>query len=257
MEINEFIVTLLIVCPLIYLSAFVDAIAGGGGLISLPAYLLAGLPTHMALGTNQVVSGAGGFTATIQYLKKGKLHIKIAIVSSIGAMFGAMGGSKMALFIPEKILSVIILIVLPLVAIFLITQKNFGNDDCVMKEFSMIRQSTYAALIGLFIGFYDGLIGPGTGTFMIICFTKVFNLDLVSSSGCAKMSNLASNIAATLVFMFAGQIMWSIVLPAAICGWIGGNNGAKYALKSGSERIRKYIFVVIGLLFVKVIFDIF
>lgn len=250
---NELAITLLIVCPLIFLSAFIDAIAGGGGLISLPAYLLAGLSAHQAIGTNKLVACTGTILAAVQYFREGKLLVKIALFSALGAAIGAAGGSSLALVIPEKTLELIIVIILPVVAVFLITQKSFGDDDSVPKDMPRMKEITYSLMIGVFIGFYDGLVGPGTGTFMIIAFTKIFNLDLVTSSGCAKLSNLASNIASAIIFTIAGEIMWQTVIPAGICCMIGGSMGARYAIRGGSRNVRKVIFVVIGLLLIKFI----
>lgn len=250
---DNLLVTFLIVCPLIFLAAFIDAVAGGGGLISLPAYLLAGLPAHIAMGTNKVVSPTGTLVATINYLRGGKLNMRIALPAAVGAIIGASCGSRLILMLPENVLKLIILIVLPIVAVFLATQKDFGSDDSVVKELSNSKMYTYAALIGLFIGFYDGMVGPGTGTFMIIAFTKVFNLDLVTSSGCAKMANLASNVGSAIVLAIAGKVMWILVVPAAICCMVGGKLGSSYAMKGGSKNVRKVIYIVLALLIIKFI----
>lgn len=252
---NELVITLIIVCPLVFLAAFIDAVAGGGGLISLPAYLLAGLPAHMAMGTNKLVASTGTVIAAVEYLRKGKLMVKIAVFSAVGAAIGGGLGSKMALIIPEDKLTLLIVVALPIVAVFLITQKNLGSDESVPFEMSFFKQTLFALSIGIFIGFYDGLVGPGTGTFMIIAFAKLFNMDLVTCSGCAKLSNLASNVASAIIFMIAGEVMWIIVIPAAACSMIGGIMGAKYAIKGGSKNVRKLIFVVIGLLFIKFIIE--
>ena len=233
---DNLMMTFLIVCPLIFLASFIDAVAGGGGLISLPAFLLAGLPPHTALGTNKVVMPVGTFVATINYLRGGKLHLRVAIYAAIGAVIGGSGGSRLILFVPE---------------IFLAVQKNFGDDDSVMNEHTPMKLAIYSFLIGLFIGFYDGMVGPGTGTFLILAFTKVFNLDLVTSSGCAKLANLTSNIGSAIVLSLAGQVMWVLVAPAAVCAIVGGRLGSTYAMKGGSKNVRKVIYVALALLIIK------
>lgn len=248
---------LLIVCPLVFLASFIDAIAGGGGLISLPAYLLAGLPAHNAMGTNKFVSPVGSLAATISYLRKGKMNVAIAAVAAVGAISGAACGSRLVLGIPENALKLIILIALPVVAVFLLTQKNLGADDSEFKDYGKAKQCLFALLIGLFLGFYDGMVGPGTGTFMIIAFSKVFNLDLVTSSGCAKMANLASNVGSMIVFILAGKVLWGVALPAVAFSMAGGIAGSHYAIKGGSKEVRKVIFVVIGLLIIKFIWELF
>ena len=116
-------------------------------------------------------------------------------------------------------------------------------------------ESSAAFAIGLVIGCYDGLIGPGTGTFLILCFSGVLGLDLLVSGGCAKVSNLASNLASGIVFLFNGKAMYSLLLPAMVFSVAGGYFGSKFAIKGGSKRIRKVMFLVLGLLFVKMIYD--
>ncbi len=248
---------LLIVCPLIFIASFVDAVAGGGGLISLPAYLLAGLPAHTAMGTNKAVSPLGSLTATITYLRKGKLNVAVAGIAAVGAIAGAALGSRLVLGIPEHILNLAIIIILPVVAIFLLTQKNLGADDSEPREYPKGKMIIFACLIGLFIGFYDGMVGPGTGTFMIIAFAKVFNFDLVMSSGCAKLANLASNVGSAIVFIIAGKVMWSVAIPAVVCSILGGYFGSRYAINGGSKSVRKVIFLVIGMLILKFLLEIF
>ncbi len=247
--------TLLIVCPLIFIAAFVDAVAGGGGLISLPAYLLAGLPPHNAMATNKVASPIGSLAATISYLAKGKMNLLIGAAAAAGALAGAAGGSSLVLYMSEKLLKTIILVALPVVAAFIFTQKNLGADDSVPKAYPIWKKVLYAAVIGVILGFYDGMVGPGTGTFMLIAFAKVFRLDLVTSSGCAKLANLASNVASAVIFILAGKVIWAVAIPAAVCSMAGGYAGSVYAIRGGSKNVRKVIFVVIGLLFVKFIVE--
>ncbi len=244
---------LAIVCPLIFIAAFVDAVAGGGGLISLPAYLLAGLPPHNAMATNKVVSPIGSLVATIDYLRKGKINLLVGGVAAIGAICGATIGSRLVLLMSAKLLNTLILFSLPVVAVFIFTQKNLGSDDSVPKDISKTAKIVFAFLTGLVLGFYDGMVGPGTGTFMIIAFAKIFGFDLVTSSGCAKIANLASNLGSAVVFILAGKVLWPVAIPAAVCSLAGGHFGAAYAIKGGSKNVRKVIFVVIGLLFVKFI----
>ena len=249
---NELFVTCLIICPLIFLSGFIDSVAGGGGLISLPAYLLAGFPPHIAAGTNKVVAGLGTATASIQYFKSGKILLNIALISAAGAIIGSALGTKLALFIPEKMLGWIFLIVLPMAAIFLATRKNFGREDQTPKEYSALKQSVISLLIGFFIGGYDGLVVvPGTGTFMILAFAGLLGLDLLMSSGCAKVSNFASNITSAILFAFSGKVMFAVVIPAAICCILGSYAGSRYAIKGGSAKVKKVMYVVLALMFLK------
>lgn len=250
----EFLKICLIVCPLVFLGSFVDSVAGGGGLITLPAYMLAGLPVHTASGTNKLVAAFGSLSASYRYLRSGNVMIRVALLSALGSLGGAMAGTRLALYIPEKTLEIIMMIVLPTVAIFLSVNKQLGKEH-TPRMLTPGMQSITALGIGLVIGCYDGLIGPGTGTFLIIAFSGIMGLDLLVSSGCAKVSNMASNIASSIVWLLNGKVMFTLLIPAAICSIIGGNLGAKFAIKGGSQRIRKVMFVVLALLFAKMIYD--
>lgn len=250
----EFLKICLIVCPLIFLGSFVDSVAGGGGIITLPAYMLAGLPIHTAAGTNKLVAIFGSVTASTEYLRSGNVLVRVALLSALGSLIGGVVGTELALLIPASTLEIIMMIVLPVVAIFLSLKRDFGMKR---KEVKLSRpmEAGAAFAIGLVIGCYDGLIGPGTGTFLILCFSGILGLDLLVSGGCAKVSNMASNIASGVVFFFNGKAMYSLILPAAVFSIAGSFLGSKFAIKGGSKRIRKVMFVVLAMLFVKMVYD--
>lgn len=246
--------TLLIVLPLVFLGGFVDSVAGGGGLITLPAYLMAGIPAHFAMGTNKVVNACGTATAAFKYLRGGKILLRPALLAGVGALVGASCGTKAALLIPEDILKLMMLIALPCAAVLLMLKKDFGREaegDTPARTCTARQELLRAALIGLLLGFYDGLIGPGTGTFMIMAFTALLGMDLLTSSGCAKVANLASNLASAVLFLFNGKVWLLLAVPAAACNMLGAACGARYAIRGGSKRVRGMIFVVLALLFVK------
>ena len=228
---------LLVVLPLIFLGGFVDSVAGGGGLITLPAYLMAGIPAHLAMGTNKVVNGIGTATASVKYFRGGKIRMRPAVIAGVGALIGAAIGTRMAL---------------PCAAILLLLKKDFGKDsDAPAREYTSQQELVRAALIGLGLGCYDGLVGPGTGTFMIMAFTMALSMDLLTASGCAKLANLCSNVASAVLFILSGKVWWMLALPAAVCNAFGAFCGARYAMKGGSKRVRGMIFVVLALLFIK------
>ena len=127
-----------------------------------------------------------------------------------------------------------------------------GVDDIVVL---FVTGDLLSLLTGLLIGCYDGLVGPGTGMFMIMAFTAVLGMDLLTASGCAKVGNLASNVASAVVWALNGQVLWKLVLPAAACSLLGSYLGARFAIRGGSQKIRGMIFVVLGLLFVKLIWE--
>ena len=247
---------LLIVLPLIFLGGFVDSVAGGGGLITLPAYLMAGIPPHFAMGTNKVVNGFGTALASFKYFRGGKIRLRPAVIAGIGALAGAAVGTKIALLISEDILKIMMLVALPCAAVLLMLKKDFGKEDGTpAREYTPREEAVRAALIGLGLGCYDGLIGPGTGTFMIMAFTMALSMDLLTSSGCAKLANLASNVASAVLFIFSGKVFWLLAIPAAACNMLGAYCGSRYAMRGGSKKVRGMIFVVLGLLFVKMLYE--
>lgn len=251
--------TYLIVCPLVFLAGFVDSIAGGGGIISLPAYLMAGIPAQLAAGTNKVVNGSGAIVATVKYFRSGRILLRPTLVAAAGALIGSALGTELAALIAEQTLETLMLVALPCVAVFLTLKKDFGEDSSTERRpaVPLRKEIISAALIGLVFGCYDGLIGPGTGTFMILGFTGLLALDLTTASGCARASNLASNLASAVVWILHGCVLWKLALPVILCSILGNYLGARYAIRGGSKKIRRMMFVVLGLLFVKMLGELF
>ena len=254
LELN-FLQTVLIVCPLVFLAGFIDAIAGGGGLIALPAYLFAGLPAHTAVGCNKFSSCMGLVAASTKYFREKKVLLSVALYSALGCIGGAACGTRLALFFPERTLRLIVLVAIPIVAIFLATRKNLGVDEGEYVVVSRKKEALTSVAIGLAVGLYDGLIGPGAGTFLILGFTTFLKLGLVQASACAKVSNMASNLTSVVLYAFSGNILYMLALPAAACSIVGGWCGAKVAVSGGGKRVKQVMYVVLVLLFVKLISD--
>lgn len=251
---QELVKMLLLVCPLVFLGGFVDSVAGGGGLITLPAYMMAGVPVHFAAGTNKVVNGCGSATASVKFFRSGKMRLRAALCAAAGALAGGYIGAEIAKLLSEGLLKGLMLIALPLVAVFLVVKKDFGQESGGITVSPPVEIGISLG-IGLVIGCYDGMIGPGTGTFLIMAFTALLHMDMVTASGCSKVGNLASNIAAAASFILGGKVMWALVVPAAACSMLGNWCGARYAVRGGGKRIRAMIFVVLGMLFVKMLVE--
>ena len=246
----------LIICPLVFLAGFVDSVAGGGGLISLPAYILVGLPVHIASGTNKAVACIGTTFAAGKYIKSGKVKLRLAVYAAGGALVGSFFGTKIALLLNDNVLKIIVLCALPLVAVFLAVKKDFGKENSrPPRDWTDRQEVILCVFTGLAIGLYDGMIGPGTGTFLMIAFTAVLGFDLLTSTGCAKVANLASNVASAIVWLINGKVMLALVIPAAICNVAGNLLGARYAIRGGSSKIRGMVFLVLGLMAAKLIYD--
>ena len=187
------ITTFLIVCPLVFLAGFVDAIGGGGGLISLPAYLFAGIPVHTAIGTNKFSAVFGTTLATGRFAKQGMIEKRLALPAVAAAFVGASIGARLSLRMPERMTLIILLCILPFVA-FLVLNKNLLRDRSPEEEQITGRTYVTAAASAFLVGIYDGLYGPGTGTFLIVLLNVWSRLGLKSANGQAKAINLATNL---------------------------------------------------------------
>jgi len=253
MELSELAHTWAVVCPLVFLGGAIDAVAGGGGLITLPAYLLAGLPAHLASGTNKCGSTFGTLLSTSRFLKRGNVHVPSALAGAAGALVGAWAGARLNLIVPEQILYYVMLAVVPVMAVFLLLKRDLGQEDR-SQTLGRLQLMAMALGIGLVIGGYDGFFGPGAGTFLILAFTGLCRFDLLTASGNTKVANLASNLASLVTFALAGEVMWSVGIPAALCSVAGNFLGSSLALKGGAKIIRPMFFVVLALLLARLIY---
>lgn len=242
--------TYLIVCPLVLLAGFVDSVAGGGGVISLPAYLIAGIPIKLAAGTNKFANGCGTALACYNYAKSGNVDWLCALPAAVTSLLGSAIFTSLAVYMRDDILQALVLIALPLVAVFLFFTRK--TESAGEKPLSRQNVTLIAGAIGFAIGAYDGLVGPGTGTFLTLCFAGLLGYSLLKSSGCARVANLASNIASMVVYLANGKILFAVAIPAMICAMLGANIGSRFAIRGGSRNIRFIMFIVLGLLFIKV-----
>ena len=242
----------LIVCPLLFLAGFVDSIAGGGGLISLPAYLLAGLPTHLAIGTNKLSSACGTSLTTIRFIRKGLVRWKLALPGVAAAMLGSSLGSRLSLAADERLIRGLLLAVLPIAA-FLVLNRRLFPDREQDEEVSPRRTLLVCLISALVIGFYDGFYGPGTGTFLIVAFTVFAKLSVGTANAQAKVINLTTNLTALVVFLRGGTVLAPLGLAAAGCNMLGNYLGSGLAMSKGAKITRPIILGVLALLLVKIL----
>lgn len=239
---------LLILCPIIALGACIDAIAGGGGLITLTAYVAVGLPPQIALGNNKFASASGTAMASLRYMRKGHVHWKLGSIAIVTSLLGSFVGSSLATKYADRYLTYLLLFLVPALALFIILKPDFGQAKAMDEKFSL----PLSALAGLILGWYDGFFGPGTGLFLTLVFTSLIGLDLLSSCGTARVVNLASNLAALCTFMLSGTIDYGIAIPCAFSAILGGYLGSELALKGGVKVIRAVMLIVLALLVFKV-----
>lgn len=246
---------LAVVCPLVFLASAMDAVAGGGGLISLPAYYLAGLPPVWAAGSNKLSASFGTLIAAIKYAKSGSVRWKTALCAVPGALIGAWLGAEALKRAPETIVRVCLLVVVPAMAVVMLLKKS-APDSLREGDIKGGRETVLCMLIGLGTGFYDGFFGPGTGMILILLFTLVLKIPAVAASGSAKIVNLASNIAALASFASGRSVLWTLALPAMLCSAAGGYFGSSMAVKVGEKLVRSVMFAVMALLLVKIAADV-
>ncbi len=243
--------TFLIVCPLLFLAGFVDSIGGGGGLISLPAYLIAGLPIHQAIATNKLSSTFGTSLATVRFIKNGLVNFRLAVPSVIMAVIGSSLGANLSLMMDEKIMHYILFVVLPVTAFVVLNRKLFHDNEG--SQVIADRRTYITAMAAAFIvGIYDGFYGPGTGTFLIIAFTVFAKMNIRSANAHTKVINLTTNITSLIIFLINGQVLLPLGLAAAACNMAGNYVGSGLVLTKGSKVVKPIILIVLLLLLLKV-----
>ena len=242
----------LIVCPLALLAGFLDSIAGGGGMISLPAYYLAGLPPALASGTNKLSAMMGTTLATYNYGKAGKVYKAVGIPAAIGALVCSALGALLMVALPGNVVRILVLGCIPIAAVFTLRSRK----KAVVPKVRTPKATWWIALaVGCVIGFYDGLIGPGTGTFLILLFLQIFAMEEVLASGTAKLVNLASNVSALISLIVTGHVAFLLGIPAGLCAMLGAALGSKLTIRKGGKLVRAMMMAALGLLLAKMLVD--
>ncbi|MDD5859340.1 MAG: TSUP family transporter [Eubacteriales bacterium] len=244
----------LLVCPFLFLAGFVDSIAGGGGLVSMPIYLLAGLPPHTAVATNKLSSTCGTALTTVRFVKNKLINLKLAVPSVIAAVAGSSLGARISLSISETVLRNIIICVLPVAAFFVLNKKMFSGEG--KKAAAVTKRTVTVSMISAFlIGVYDGLYGPGTGSFLIIAFTVFAHLTVEAANAQAKAINLTTNVTALVLFLISGKVLVPLGLAAAACNMAGNYVGSGLVMKKGGKVVRPLLLVVLAILFIRLVME--
>lgn len=237
--------TYLLVCPLVFLAGFIDSIAGGGGLISLPAYYLAGLPPALAAGTNKMGAVMGTAVATGRYAADRRIPWKYGLFALAGSLPGSYLGARLLTLLPADAVKIGVLAALPVIAVFVLARKDSLTPRARVPE---KLSAAACAAIGLVVGIYDGLVGPGTGTFLQLMFVTLIGLEALSASGAARLVNLGSNLGALVSLLAQGKVLFALALPAALFGMAGNYLGSTMAIRRGARFIRALLIAVLALL---------
>jgi uncharacterized membrane protein YfcA len=226
-----------------FVAGLVDAVAGGGGLLTVPALLAAGLPPHLALGTNKGQSVWGSGAALLSYARAGYVRADRARVTFPLGIVGAMAGAYLLLQVPSAFLKPLVLGLLVAVAAFLAFRPKLIERPA-RAERTPVRP-VVAGTVAIAIAFYDGFFGPGTGTFLILAFVFLMEETALRASAEAKVVNFASNLASCVLFALAGMVVWKAALPMAAGQLLGATIGARFTVRKGDALVRRVVFAVV------------
>jgi len=244
--------TYLIVCPMVLIAGFVDSIGGGGGLISLPAFLFAGLPIHNATATNKLSATLGTSIATYRICRKQIIRWKLILPAIFLSLIGSYIGTRLNLITDDAILKKILLFVLPVAAIAMFG-SNKGEKASYIKEVSPTLERIIVWLGALVMGVYDGFYGPGTGTFLMLIFIGIAKMKVIEAASYTKLLNLSSNIASITTYLTSGYCVIVLGLVAAACNMIGAYLGSGLVVKNGKKIVKPIIIIVLIIMFIKVL----
>ncbi|QIW10632.1 TSUP family transporter [Francisella sp. LA112445] len=240
---NHFFILCSFIILMGFLASFIDAIAGGGGLISIPALSMTGLPIVMVLGTNKLQASIGTAMATFKYYKNGLINFKTVLRGLIAGFIGASLGTILAVVIHNDFMNKLVPILLIVVFIFSIVNKNLGVNQGKKK----MSEVAFFILFGFLLGAYDGFFGPGTGNFWIIAIVYFLGYTFLQASGYAKVLNLKSNVFSLIIFILSGHVNYIFGFLMAIGSFFGGIVGSRMVILKGSKLVRPIFIVVVGL----------
>ncbi len=250
------VITILSLISLSFVGGLIDAVVGGGGLIQIPALLIAfpQTPLPTIFGTNKISALAGTSISAVQYAKRIQINYKLLLAISICAGLSSFIGAKIVSYINVNTLKPFILIVLIVIAIYTFLKKNLGAVQT--KKLSFEKQLIYGSLIGIVVGFYDGFFGPGTGSFFVLGFVLIIGFEFVQASAYAKIINCMTNISALIVFIKQGNYLLEIAIIMSLCNMMGNFIGTRIALKKGNAFVRTIFLVIVTLMILRYSYDI-
>ncbi len=240
-----------------YFAGLVDAVVGGGGLIQIPVLFAAFPGTQPAtlFGTNKLASIVGTSSAAVQYARRIAIPWNVVVPGVLAALVGAWYGARAVAYLPAEVIRPVVLLLLVVVAVYTFVRKDFGQHRAAprRREWEIVA----ALLIGGGLGFYDGFFGPGTGSFLIFLFVRFLGMDFLRASVSAKFVNVATNLAAIGFFTLHVEILWKVGLVMASCNLLGAVTGSRLALKHGAVFVRRVFLGVVGVLILKLAYDVF
>jgi uncharacterized membrane protein YfcA len=248
---------IILLCIASFIAGFIDAIVGGGGLIQTPTalILLPNLPVASVIGTLKIPGFSGTSMAAYQYLKSTKVNWNLFLMMAFVSFGFAYLGSSLLNIMQNDFMKPLLFLVLILLLAYTYFKKDFGQFQT--KKLTQKQTYTYGILICVILGFYDGFIGPGTGSLLIMAFIAILGFDFLQANSYAKLVNLATNFGSITLFVMKGKIIWSIAIPMALCNVTGSWLGARLAISKGNGFIRIFFLIVVGLALIRFGYDVF
>ncbi|MFM9438231.1 uncharacterized protein ACFDR9_005334 [Janthinobacterium sp. CG_23.3] len=250
-------VTISLLCMFAFFAGLIDAAVGGGGLIQMPALfnLMPSMASAPLMGTNKFAACWGTIFAAKSYVGRVRVPWKLVLPAAAAAFAMSFLGAMAVSAVPQHVVRPVVLVLLVVMAVYTFIKKDFGSVQ-VERAFGR-RERVLTVLIGGVIGFYDGLFGPGTGSFLIFLFIRFFAFDFLLASACAKVVNIATNVAALAFFIPAGNVMYAVAVPMAVCNILGALTGTWIAVRRGSAFVRVLFLFLLVTLIVKLGYDVF
>lgn len=242
----------LLLCGTFFFAGLIDAVCGGGGLLTIPMFMATGFPVHLITGTNQCSIVLGSMTSTWRFARSGQIHWKTALMTVPFAILASSLGARLNLLLPTEWLEIIMTLLVPVVAAVMLFKRNFGQENH-SDELSTPRLIILAALIGLVIGCYQGFYGAGSGAFFLLAFALLMRLDLTMASGTAKVVGMCSTISCVVTYALAGTVVWPVSIAATVFNVAGSYIGAGLAMKKGARFIRPMFLFVLLILFIRLV----
>lgn len=253
---NYFILGMCFLVLASFLAGYIDSIAGGAGLVLIPAFIVAGFPPQLALGQEKLVSTIGTLAAIRNFMRSKSIIWKVVPLGVVTALIGSYIGAKLILILPSEILTTLILCLLPIGLIFTLFKSKFVKDSTNRKNGEFLQSTFLLLAVCLVVGFYDGFFGPGTGSLFIVALFLINKFTLLNASATSKIFNFSSNIGAFVAFLIAGKMAFLIGIPMIIANFIGNHIGSQHAISTNGNVVKKVLVLTVVLLMGTLIFQI-
>ena len=254
MNVDLFSLQALLCCLAFFFAGIVDSITGGGGLITIPVMLATGIPVHYITGTNQCSAWIGSGVASYKFVRSGNIHLRSAFITLPFAIIGSYIGARLNLIVPDRYLKVFMLVTIPIIAAFIFSNKQLGEEDH-SDEQSTMAIVLWSVFIGLVLGGYQGFYGPGSGLFFMLAYAACLKLDLVKATGNTRFVIAIASIASVFAYASSGNVIWNLAIILNVFYIIGSYLGAVLVIRNGARIIRPIMICVVGLLIIKIVFD--